>query len=108
MTRAARHSSNMELPPDARGTLTEIVEGSRGRYPAEVNYPFDEGERAQATNVQTVLKNMGYDVTLSDAAAVWECYSGAYQAGWLDGADTVKEVYEHLVCFAVARQSGSI
>lgn len=42
-----------------------------------------------ANNVQTAIRELGQDVSIHCAAAVWIHYSQSLCAGWMAGADTV-------------------
>lgn len=64
-------------------------------------YPTAQHERALACNVQAALKELGFDVSVSHAAAIWESYSGHLQAGWLDGAESVSSARETLLCYCI-------
>lgn len=64
-------------------------------------YPFDLTERVQASNVQAALKQLGFDVTVAHAAAIWESYSRHLQAGWLAGAETVDSARETLLIYCI-------
>jgi hypothetical protein len=93
---------------DLRRALTAIVDTARESYPSDVDYPFDPAERRQSANVQTALRSLGYECTLSDAAGLWEMYSNAYQAQWLDGPDTVERALDAIRAFAEARLRGDV
>ena len=79
----------MKFPEQHRAILEEVVADARGNY-GDQDYPFNETERREAAHVKSALLGLGYEVSLADAAAVWEAYSQQLQAGWLDGADTVQ------------------
>lgn len=63
------------------------------------SYPYDAKDRQDAANIQQALRELGFDVTLSVAARVWEEYSQSMSASWLSGADTVKDAKETLIQF---------
>ena len=85
---------DFEFPDGLRPTLACVVAKSTGCY--DCDYPFNADERSLAANVQAALHQLGHDASLSDAAAVWESYSLHLQAGWLDGAETIKSAGECL------------
>ncbi len=64
-------------------------------------YPFDLTERAQASNVQAALKELGFEVSVADAAAIWESCSGHLHAGWMTGAETLNSARETLLSYCV-------
>lgn len=53
-----------------------------------------------AINVQRALKELGQEVNVGVAAAVWEHYSSSLAASWMSGADTVylarKAIFSHV------------
>ena len=69
-----------------RVNLTRLVSKCRGLYDPEKD-PLDRKMRKDAVNVQAVLKELGLDVTVNDAAAVWVRYSNSMCAGWIAGAE---------------------
>lgn len=85
---------DFEFSDDLLPTLACVVAESKGCY--NCDYPFDVTYRALAANVQAALLQLGQEASLSDAAAVWEAYSLHFQAGWLDGAETIKSAGECL------------
>lgn len=95
---------DFEFPDKHRSVLAGIVSDTKGSYACD--YPFDATERDLAANVQAALQQLGHEVSLSDAAAVWEAYSMHLQAGWLDGAETIKSAGECLsvYCADVGQQ----
>lgn len=52
-----------------------------------------------ATNVKAALKELGLDVTLEDAAAVWIRYSNAMCAAWMAGAETPRHAKLALISY---------
>lgn len=97
-----------ELTTAGKAALADIVQEAAGAYPADVDYPLDARERIEARYVQQALAQLGFEVTLSSAAAVWEAYSSAYQAGWLHGATSPDAASVILVYFAEARARAEI
>lgn len=51
--------------------------------------PCDPEERQDAVNVQIALQELGQDVSLAVAAAVWRHHSQSLMACWMLGAQTV-------------------
>lgn len=56
---------------------------------ANLGAPSDADERKQAGNVQIALHELGQDVSVAVAAAVWRHHSNSLMAGWMSGAETV-------------------
>lgn len=88
----------MDVNMDVKIKLKFIVDDCLDSY-GDADYPFDSVERAQAGNVQSALQSLGFEVSLSDAAAIWERYSLSLQAGWMSGAETVESASECLIIF---------
>jgi hypothetical protein len=51
--------------------------------------PSDPDECKDAVNVQIALHELGQDVSIAVAAAVWRHHSNSLMAGWILGAETV-------------------
>lgn len=83
---------DFEFPDSLLEILTGAVSDATGSHSSD--YPFDEIERAEAANVQAALRMLGHEVSISDAAGLWENYSFHLQAGWITGAETVKSAGE--------------
>lgn len=66
--------------------------------------PADEWY-SDAINVQLALKELGQEVSVGLAAAVWEHYSSSLAASWLSGADTVRSALRMLSVY-VTKQPG--
>ena len=96
---------DFEFPDELSPALARVVADAKGSY--DCDYPFDSAERELAANVQAALCQLGHEVSLSDAAAVWEAYSLHLQAGWLAGAETIKSAGECLrvYCADVAKNA---
>ena len=88
-----------QLDAERSRALDSWVADCANTYSGE--YPFDLTERAQASNVQAALMELGFDVSVAHAAAIWESYSGHLQAGWLDGAETVNSARETLLIYCI-------
>ena len=89
----------VQLDAEKSRALVLWVTHCANAYPEE--YPFDFTERAQASNMQAALKELGFTVSVAHAAAIWESYSRHLQAGWLDGAETVNGARETLAIYCV-------
>jgi hypothetical protein len=79
--------------------LMRTVSKCRGLYDLQ-KYPLKDKEmREDASNLQAALKELGLDVTMDDAAAVWVRYSNSMCAGWMVGAETVKHAKLALISY---------
>jgi hypothetical protein len=79
--------------------LTRLVSKCRGTYDTQSALLKDKKIRKAATNVQAALKNLGFHVSVQDAAAVWVRHSNSMCAGWMAGADTVSRAKSTLVSY---------
>lgn len=59
----------------------------------------DATQRKQAVNVQIALLELGHDVTVAVAAAVWRHHSNSLAAGWMSGAETVASAKRTLIAY---------
>ena len=80
--------------------LTRLVSKCKGLYDADENLLQDKKMRKDAINVQAVLRELGFDVSVEDAAAVWVRHSNSLCAGWMAGAEKVKHAKWALISFA--------
>lgn len=80
--------------------LRLLVSTCRGLYDRQDDLRDDKKRRRAATNVQAALKELGFDVTIEDAAAVWVRHSNSLCAGWMAGAETVKNAKLTLISYA--------
>lgn len=58
---------------------------------------FVEAERKDALNVHIALHELGRDVSVAVAAAVWRHHSNSLMAGWMLGAETVASAKTNLM-----------
>lgn len=73
---------------ELKSALAELI--SRGEAAvAARSQPVDPSELSDALNVQTALREWGYDVDVLVAASIWRSYSYSLRAQWLSGAETV-------------------
>jgi hypothetical protein len=79
--------------------LMRIVSKCIGLYDTQKDPLEDKEMRKDATNVQSALKELGLDVSLKDAATVWVRYSNAMCAGWMVGAETVRQATLALISY---------
>jgi hypothetical protein len=61
--------------------------------------PIDADFVQDALNVQSALHELGHDVSVAVAAAVWRHYSKALMASWLSGAQTVASAKRTLLAY---------
>lgn len=69
--------------------LSDLVARCRQRS-SDSREPTDADERRYAASMQATLRELGHDVSLTVAAAVWEERSNALVVSWLSGGETVK------------------
>lgn len=79
--------------------LRYLIGKSSGLCNAQDELLEDKKIRLDATNVQEALKELGFDVTVEDAAAVWVRHSRSLCAGWIAGAETVKNAKMTLISY---------
>ena len=64
--------------------------------------PTDEFLK-DAINVQLALKELGQDVNVGAAAAVWEHYSSGLAASWISGAESVHSAQKALFSYVASK-----
>jgi len=79
--------------------LRHLAAKCRGLYDTQSDPLGDKKMRKVAANVQVALKELGFDVTIEDAAAVWVRHSNSLCAGWMADAETVEYAKLTLVSF---------
>lgn len=65
--------------------------------------PSDPDEIKDAVNVQIALHELGHDVSLAVAAAVWRHHSSSLMADWMLGAETVESAKRTLWFYCMPR-----
>lgn len=85
--------------------LSKLVHECRSTETAKRGIDPTDEFLQDAVNVQLALKELGQEVSVSVAAAVWEHYSCSVAASWLSGADSVRSA-QKMLFFYVAGQSG--
>ncbi|WP_232834482.1 DUF2442 domain-containing protein [Rhodoferax ferrireducens] len=63
--------------------------------------PSDPDERKDAVNVQIALHELGQDVSVAVAAAVWRHHSNSLMAGWMLGAETVASAKQSIWAYCM-------
>ena len=79
--------------------LKRLVNKCRGLCGTHEEILADKKMRKDAANVQAALKELGFDVTIEDAASVWVRHSNSLCAGWMAGAETAKHAKWTLVSY---------
>lgn len=79
--------------------LRHLISKSSGLYDVQGDLLDDKKMRQDAANVQAALKELGFDITIEDAAAVWVRHSRSLCAGWMAGAETVKNAKFTLISY---------
>jgi hypothetical protein len=82
-----------------QANLMRLVSKCRGLHDALKDPLEDKEMREDASNVQAALKELGIDVSMEDAVAVWVRYSNSMCAGWMVGAETVRHSKLALISF---------
>ncbi len=87
---------------DLRSNLSSLVnkcsDSSLGS-----NAPSDPTERKHAVNVQIALHELGHDVNVAVAAAVWRHHSNSLMASWMSGAETVASAKRTLFAYCTRK-----
>lgn len=87
---------------DLRSNLSSLIEKcSDSGFDRE--HRFDPTEHKDAVNVKIALLELGHDVEVAVAAAVWRHYSNSLMAGWMSGAETVKSAKRTLLAYCTRR-----
>lgn len=73
---------------DLRSNLSSLIDKCSDSC-VDGKDPSDPTERKHAVNVQIALHELGQDVNVAVAAAVWRHHSNSLMAGWMSGAETV-------------------
>ena len=83
---------------DLRSNLSSLVNKCNDSS-VDSNAPSDRTQRKHAVNVQIALHELGHDVNLAVAAAVWRHHSNSLMAGWMSGAETVASAKRTLLAY---------
>ena len=81
---------------DLNSNLTSLIDKCRDMF-MDSHAPADADERKDAVNVQIALFELGHDVSVAVAAAVWRHHSNSLMAGWMLGAETVASAKRTLI-----------
>lgn len=73
---------------DFMSNLSSLVDECRDSC-KDSEEPCDPDERKDAVNVQIALHELGHDVNVAVAAAIWRHHSNSLMAGWMLGAETI-------------------
>lgn len=90
---------------DFQEELSNLVHECKSTETAKHEINPGEEWYPDAINVQLALKELGQEVSVGLAAAVWEHYSSSLAASWMSGADTVRSAQKALFYY-VSRQPG--
>ena len=71
-----------------KAALNSLVEDGQESVSKGSGYPEVEF-RNDAINIQTALRDLGHEVGLPTAEAIWTLYSKSLFAEWMSGAETV-------------------
>lgn len=87
---------------DLRSNLSSLIEKcSDSGFDRE--HRFDPTEHKDSVNVKIALLELGHDVEVAVAAAVWRHYSNSLMAGWMSGAETVRSAKRTLLVYCTRR-----
>lgn len=78
------------MDEDAKKFATDLAQWIRHSHQACGATILDPELSADALNIQIALNQLGQEVTLEVAAAVWKNYSTSLSASWMSGAETVE------------------
>ncbi len=81
-----------------RANLTSLIDKCSDSC-VDSKDPSDPTERKHAVNVQIALHELGQEVTVAVAAAVWRHHSRSLMAGWMSGAETVASAKRTLFAY---------
>ena len=87
---------------DLRSNLSSLVNKCSDSS-VDSNAPSDPTQRKHAVNVQIALHELGQDVNLAVAAAVWRHHSNSLMAGWMSGAETVASAKRTLFAYCARK-----
>ena len=83
---------------DVRSNLSDLV-NKCSNSSVDSDAPSDPTERKDAVNVQIALHELGQEVNVAVAAAVWRHHSNSLMAGWMSGAETVASAKRALLAY---------
>jgi hypothetical protein len=86
------------MDEDAKKFATDLAQWIRHSHQACGATILDQELSADVLNIQHALNQLGQEVTLEVAAAVWKNYSNLLSASWMSGAETVESAKKEL-CF---------
>jgi len=78
------------MDEDAKKFATDFAQWIRHSHQNCGAPSLDPELSADALNIQIALRQLGQEVTLEVAAAVWKNYSTSLSASWMSGAETVE------------------
>lgn len=90
---------------ELKKNLARLIKQCRD-WPGGCKAPSDPSEHSVAVNVQLALRELGQDVSLVVAAAVWRHYSNSLRAVWMSGAETVSSAKKALLLHCLRRPKG--
>lgn len=87
---------------DLKSNLSKLIEKFSDSG-LDRDHPLDPTEHQHAVNVKIAFHELGHDVSVSVAAAVWRHYSNSLMADWMSGAETVKSAKRTLLAYCTRR-----
>ncbi len=86
-----------------RAILSSLIDKCRADSYVDSKDPSDPTERKHAVNVQIALHELGQEVTVAVAEAVWRHHSRSLMAGWMSGAETVASAKRTLFAYCTRK-----
>lgn len=92
---------------DLRSNLSSLIDKCSDSC-VDSRTSFDAIQRKQAVNVQIALHELGHDVNVAVATAVWRHYSSSLMASWMSGAESIASAKKTLVFYCMNTRHGGI
>lgn len=89
--------ASSDFPDDLRPIIAAEIASVVGSY--SPRYPSNPMDRATAGFVQAACRKLGHEVSIGEAAALWESYLQAIQDDWPDDAYTTAGAQQCLRLF---------
>ena len=87
---------------DLRSNLSSLIDKCSDSC-VDSSAPSDATQHKHAVNVQIALHELGQDVNVAVAAAVWRHHSNSLMAGWMSGGETVASAKRTLFSYCVRK-----
>lgn len=87
---------------DFKSNLSRLIEECSDSSVDSIDLS-DPTEHKDAVNVKIALHELGQDVSVAVAAAVWKHHSNSLMAGWMSGAETVASAKKTLLFYCTRK-----